>query len=137
MPTADWPCGRQQRPPWKRLGKPCVRHHRCTLARRALQEKGLWQTLQAQLVYGGSVAQVNHYIQTKAVQAALTAHTSSHQLEATGFWLLPTYELPQAMLLIQPTGRSVAPAAHAFYAFLQSQEAQAIWQNFGYRVLER
>lgn len=107
------------------------------LARRALQERGIWQALQPQLVYGGSVAQVNHYIQTKAVEAALTAHTSQHQLGEGGFWSLPAYELPQAMLLVQPEEGTVSAEAQAFYDFLQSEEAHAIWQHFGYRVPDK
>lgn len=104
------------------------------LARRALQERGWWQALQGQLIYGGSVAQVNHYLQTGAVEAALTAHTSSYAVE--GCWVLAKYELPQAMLLIQTTERPVKATAQAFYAFLQSKEARTIWQHFGYRVPE-
>lgn len=107
------------------------------LARRSLQERGIWQMLQSQLVYGGSVAQVNHYIQTKAVEAALTAHTSQHQLGKEGFWSLSAYELPQAMLLVQPEEGTVSAEAQAFYEFLQSKEAQTIWQYFGYRVPDK
>lgn len=105
-----------------------------TLARRALEDRGWWAALQGQLVYGGSVAQVNHYLQTGAVEAALTAHTSG--FTTAGCWILAEYELPQAMLLVQSEGRRVQAEARAFYAFLQSEEARAIWQHFGYRVPE-
>ena len=105
------------------------------LAVQALKEAG--HASEQGWVYGESVAQVNHYMATKSVDAALTAASSlvdTTQFDPQQYWIIPTHHLAQSLILIQPKDRPVKDQAHAFYAFLQSPKAQHIWQTYGYRL---
>ena len=105
------------------------------LAQQALQEAGLEQAFKEQLVYGQNVEQVNLYLYNEVADFGLTAHSSLQQpqLQNKGsFLVLPRYQLPQAVALIQPLDGTVSAAAKAFYQFLQSPKAQAILLKYGY-----
>lgn len=105
------------------------------LAYQALQDAGLTKILQKQLVYGQNIEQVNLYLYNEVADFALTAHSSllHPQLQSKGqFLLLPSYQLPQAVALIQPLNGKVSNQAKAFYQFLQSAKAQAVLVEYGY-----
>lgn len=107
------------------------------LAQQALEEAGVAQALQPQLVYGQNIEQVNLYIYNEVANFALTAHSSllHPKLQNKGqFLLLPRYQLPQAVALIQPLEGTVSEEAVAFYDYLQSAAAQAILLEYGYSL---
>lgn len=105
------------------------------LAQQALQAAGLAQS--TQLVYGQNIEQVNLYLYNELADFALTAHSSllHPQLQGKGYFLLlPSYQLPQAVALIQPLEGEVAQTAQQFYEFLQSAEAQQVLLEYGYAL---
>lgn len=96
------------------------------LAQQALQQAGYAHALSGRLVYGESIAQVNHYISTQSVDAALTAYSSVQDttlFNPAQLWEVPGVRLPQSMLLL---GESPSTEARAFYAFLQGEEAREV-----------
>ncbi|MFK7796926.1 MAG: molybdate ABC transporter substrate-binding protein [Aureispira sp.] len=107
------------------------------LAQRALQEEGLEQAWKEQLVYGQNIEQVNLYLYNEVADFGLTAYSSvlHPKLQDRGhFLVLAAYQLPQAVALIQPLDGTVSAEARAFYEFLQSEAAQAIFLEYGYAL---
>ena len=107
------------------------------LAQQALQAAGVAQSMPTQLVYGQNIEQVNLYLYNELVDFGLTAHSSllHPKLKGKGhFLLLPHYQLPQAVALIQPLEGEVSKAAQQFYEFLQSAEAQQVLLDYGYAL---
>lgn len=107
------------------------------LAQAALQETGLAQAWKEQLVYGQNIEQVNLYLYNEVADFGLTAHSSVQHPKLKGkgqFLVLPAYQLPQAVALIQPLEGTVSSQARAFYDFLQSPQAQAILLKYGYAL---
>jgi molybdate transport system substrate-binding protein len=107
------------------------------LAQHALQEAGLGQAWNEQLVYGQNIEQVNVYLYNEVADFALTAHSSTLHPKLKGkgqFLVLAAYQLPQAVALIQPLEGAISTQARAFYEFLQSPQAQAILLKYGYAL---
>ncbi len=105
------------------------------LAQRALKEAGILEKWPTQLVYAQNIEQVNLYLDTQVADLGLTAKSSlAHPIlkDKGQYLLLPAYQLPQAMALLQPLEGAPKPEARAFYDFLQSKEAQAILMAYGY-----
>lgn len=105
-------------------------------AEAALRSAGLWDTLQAKLVFGGNIAQAAQYLQTGAAEAGfIAASEARHQdLQAAGAaWTVPGSlhpPLTQGGLLL--TNGSAPAAAEAFAAFLRSAEGQALFARAGF-----
>lgn len=105
-------------------------------AAECLRHLGLWESVEAHLVYGNNVSQVNHFVTTTAVTAGFVA--LSQLLEAqtpeANYWLCPrSYHDPieqQAVVLASSTN---AAAAQGFLRFLTDSDTQALLATLGYR----
>ncbi|MEO7404174.1 MAG: molybdate ABC transporter substrate-binding protein [Burkholderiales bacterium] len=103
-------------------------------ARAALQSSGHWATVQPRLVLGESVSQAAQFVVTGAVDGALVsaallrspalADKTRHAIVASA--LYP--QIRQRMVLVKGAGSS----ARAFYAFLQGDEARALFTRHGF-----
>ena len=103
-------------------------------ALQALQHLGLWPAPPGKIVLGESIAQTTQFISTGAAQAGMTALSLALAPQLAGrvrYVLVPeTLHAPlhQRMVLL----KTASPAARAFYAFLQSPQARAVLQRYGY-----
>jgi molybdate transport system substrate-binding protein len=100
------------------------------LSENYLKEKKLYKILENKLILGESIGQVNQYITTQAVEIGLTAKSvvMAPKLKGKGqFVTLDNTSLAQSMLLLKK-----GKGAVAFYEFLQSTEAQTIFEEYGY-----
>lgn len=113
-------------------------------SKQVLDKLNLWQGLQHKIVRGNSIAQTYQFMATGNTEAGfvarsqlLTGNTSEKQTIA-GSWLVPeSFHDPieqQAVLLTRGAGNA---AASAFLQFMQSDEAHAIINQYGYTVSER
>ena len=100
----------------------------------ALHHLGLWPALQGKIVLGESIAQTTQFISTGAAQAGITALSLALAPELAGrvrYVLVPEKlhaPLHQRMVLL----KTATPAARVFYEFLQSSQARAVLQRYGY-----
>lgn len=105
-------------------------------AREALQRAGAWEAVQSKLVLGENAGQAARFAASGSAQAAILplSLVRSEELAAKGgFVTLPEgwhAPLRQRMALVKGAGE----AARAFYAFLQSPEARAIFVKHGFIV---
>ena len=105
-------------------------------AREALQRVGAWEAVQDRLVLGENAGQAARFAASGSAQAAILplSLARSEELAAKGgFVTLPeTWHAPlrQRMALVKGAGE----AARAFFAFLQSAEARAIFVKHGFTV---
>jgi molybdate transport system substrate-binding protein len=102
-------------------------------ARAALQQAGLWDKLQPQLVLGENVSQAMQFVSTGAAQAALVALSLAAAPELTTrirhIAVNPALHPPiiQRMAL----HRAASPAAVSFYEFLRTPVAKQLFQQHG------
>jgi molybdate transport system substrate-binding protein len=105
-------------------------------AKEALQRAGLWQAIEKKLVYGENISQAAQYASTSATQGGIIAYAlalSDPIRSGTRSALIPQHwhrPLLQRMALLRGAG----PVAHAFFAFLQGEEARAVLERHGYGV---
>lgn len=103
------------------------------LSQAYLKQKNLYQDLEDKIIWGESIGQVNQYIHTQAVEIGLTAKSvvMAPSLKGKGqFVVLENAQLAQSMLLLK-RGKE-RKVATQFYVFLQSSEAQKIFEAYGY-----
>ncbi|MGA0560622.1 molybdate ABC transporter substrate-binding protein [Larkinella sp. VNQ87] len=93
--------------------------------------------LQPKLVYGESIAQVNQYLLSGAVEAGFTAKSVVLEpaLRGKGRWVEVKDAKPiaQGVILL----KNAQPKARKFYEYLFSAEAQAIFRQYGYQTPSR
>lgn len=106
----------------------------------ALKKTGNEEALRPKIVYGESISQVNQYLLSGAADAAFTAKSVvvAPTMRGKGRWTEVDDSLYQpisqgAVVLKSVTGKT-AEAAQAFYRFLFSPEARAIFKTYGYKV---
>lgn len=106
----------------------------------ALRASGLLDSVEAKLVYGESVAQVNQYVDTRAAQVGITASSAPFAAAARpGTWAAVDTALyapiPQAAAVVvhraDPDGER---KARVFLEFLFTPEARGIFQRYGYAL---
>ncbi len=103
-------------------------------AREALQRAGAWEAVQDKLVLGENAAQAARFAASGSAQAGILplSLVRAEELAAKGgFATLPeSWHAPlrQRMVLVKGAGA----AARAFYAFLQSPPARAIFVKHGF-----
>ncbi len=100
-------------------------------AESTLRNAGLWEPLQAKLVFGNNIAQTAQYALLDSVDAAFLAASDARKPEvrAKGVeWTVPESLHPP---LLQG-GVVLNPSAETFAAFLRAPEAQAIFQRHGF-----
>ncbi len=102
-------------------------------ARAALQAAGLWPLIQSRLVLGENVSQATQFVTTGAAQAGLVALSLALAPEVSAH---TRHSLVDAALhppIIQrmALSRTASPAAHRFYAFLQTDAAKKVLAGHG------
>ena len=105
-------------------------------AEAALRSAGLWDALQAKLVFGGNIAQTAQYLQVGAADAGFIAASEARhpELQVKGAaWTVPESlhpRLTQGGVLL--TNGSAPALADAFVAFLRGDPSQAIFARYGF-----
>ncbi|MFN3901564.1 MAG: molybdate ABC transporter substrate-binding protein [Alishewanella aestuarii] len=104
-------------------------------AQEALIAAGVWQTLQAKLVYGENIAQTAQLAQSGGAEVAIIALSLAKfpELARHGYQLIPA-ELHQPLIqayTITRKGETKTSAWH-FVAFMQSTAVLAILQQYGF-----
>ncbi|MBN8826097.1 MULTISPECIES: molybdate ABC transporter substrate-binding protein [unclassified Spirosoma] len=103
-----------------------------------LKAKKLLATVQAKIVYGESISQVNQYILSGAAEVGFTAKSVvlDPTLAKRGHWVdVPQRgyaPIAQGVVVLKRTTQP--KAAEQFMAFLRSPDAQRILQKFGYQL---
>lgn len=108
-----------------------------TAAEAAMQKTNTFATLKPKLVYGESIAQVNQYLLTGAVDAAFTAKSVvlDPAQKGVGRWTEVDSKLYQPIaqgVVVLKVSQNLA-AANQFYQFLFSAQAKQIFKAYGYR----
>ena len=100
-------------------------------AQQALQNAGLWETVEPKLVIGETVGQAVQFVQSGNAQAALTALSVADIPEMRWSLVDPAlYDpLDQALGILESSSQKEAAAR--FVAFIQSDEGQAILEAHG------
>lgn len=98
--------------------------------------------LHNKIVYGESIAQVNQYVISGNCDIGFTAKSVvlSPEMKDKGKWveIKAGYEpLPQAMVLLEKGFRKHPQLAQAFFDFVLSAKAQAIFLEFGYQLPDK
>lgn len=106
-------------------------------AKEALQNLGLWESLQTKLVMGDNISQTTQFVTSGAAQAGMTALSLALAPEVAAhsgtYWLLPDNlhtPLKQRMVLL----KNAQPAAKSWFEYLQTSEAKALLAKYGFAV---
>lgn len=106
-----------------------------------LQKAGSYDQVKSKLVYGESIAQTTQYIETGAADVGFTALSValSPEMRGKGRWtkLDSTSYTPidQAAIILRHSETSPKrQKSQAFYDFLYSEKAKAIFRKYGYSV---
>ncbi len=103
-------------------------------AKEVLQRLGLWQPLQAHLIYGENVSQAAQFALSGSTDGGIVAlslamapqfRAASHYVALPSEWHSP---MNQRMVLTPKAGET----AKAFYAYLSQPKARAIFTEFGF-----
>jgi molybdate transport system substrate-binding protein len=102
-------------------------------ARAALQQAGLWDKLQAQLVLGENVSQAMQFVSTGSAQAAVVALTlaSAPELATRIRYTAVNPALHPPIIQRMALQRNAGSDAQRFYEFLQSPVAKRLFQQHG------
>ena len=109
-------------------------------AEAALRHYKLWEPVQFKLVFGESIAQVNTYLTTGAVQVGFTTEALIHEnLKKTELnWVRVDPKLypaiQQGVVVLKQAQKSNYKPAMQFYNYLFSAAAQQIFRQNGYQV---
>lgn len=100
----------------------------------ALQYYGLWDAIESKIVYAKDVRQVLTYVETNNVQAGIVYKTDA--LSSDKVRILET-AVPQSHdAIVYPAGvvttTKLSEQAHAFLDYVASNDAQEIWQQYGF-----
>jgi molybdate transport system substrate-binding protein len=108
-------------------------------AEQAMKRSHLFDQLRPKLVYGESIAQVNQYLLSGAVDAAFTAKSvvldpaqknNQNWVEVNKGLYSP---IAQGVVLLKSSSGANLAQAKNFYEFLFSAKAKQIFKNYGYR----
>jgi len=105
-----------------------------TAAQAAMQKTGLWASLKDKCIQAQDIAQSFQYAATEAVDASFCALSATKSVEGMKgcFYIVPEApDIVQSACILKRTKDRAA--AERFAAFLQSPEATAIKEKFGYR----
>jgi molybdate transport system substrate-binding protein len=106
----------------------------------ALTYYHLETSIQARLVLGESIAQTNQYIHSGVVEAGITAKSvvSAPAMRGQGHWIEIDPEsytpIAQAVVVVKQKDVEKMKIAKAFYDFLFSEKARAIFKQHGYKL---
>lgn len=106
----------------------------------AMTKDGIFNSVKSKIVYGESIAQVDSYLLSGVTDIAFTAKSvvESPALKGKGRWI----EVPdnwyrpiaQGVVVLKHARSNNFKAATAFYFFLFSNQAKAIFKSFGYKI---
>jgi molybdate transport system substrate-binding protein len=105
-------------------------------AEQALRSRNLWEPLKSKLVLGENVSQAAQFAMSGSAQGGIFAYSLALAPVVSGigtFALLPAEwhaPLRQRMVLIKGAGE----AARAFYRYLQTPPARAIFRKYGFAL---
>ena len=105
-------------------------------AEQALRSRNLWEPLKSKLVLGENVSQAAQFAMSGSAQGGIFAYSLALAPVVNGigtFALLPAEwhaPLRQRMVLIKGAGE----AARAFYSYLQTPSARAIFRKYGFAL---
>jgi molybdate transport system substrate-binding protein len=100
-------------------------------AKAALQQAGLWDQLQAKLVFGENVAQTMQFVESGNAQAGLVS--KAHLRDRPGGWVLPAGSYPVLEQGAIVTARGQAnPASARYLQFLRSERGRALLAGCGF-----
>lgn len=106
----------------------------------AMQKGGLYETLKPKLVSGESIAQVNHFVVSRAADIGITAKSSvfSGGMAGRGKWadidpaLYPA--IAQGLVVTKHGAAFTGGAAEKLAAYILSSKGKGILKRYGYRV---
>ncbi|HYA96530.1 MAG TPA: molybdate ABC transporter substrate-binding protein [Methylomirabilota bacterium] len=104
----------------------------------ALKGAGLFEKLEAKIVYGENISQTAQFVESGNAQAGILSY--SHALSAPmkdkgAFWMIPQDLYPpieQAAVVLKSSAQK--DAARAFLAFVKGPAARAILERYGFTV---
>lgn len=108
-------------------------------AKTALVNAGIFDSIESKLVYGQSISQVNHLIQSNAVECGFTSASILNQMsDFDRFSFIKINQdlyppLYQGMILIKQKENSQIEFAKAFFEYLQSPKAIQILEKHGFQ----
>jgi len=106
----------------------------------ALRQGGLLSSLRSRFVYGISIAQVNQYILSSSVDAALTGQSLVFDpaVSVSGAWTYVAASLyspiAQGMVIVRHSDAATMTRARRFAAYVLSPPARTIFQRYGYAL---
>ena len=102
-------------------------------ARAALQQAGLWDKLQSQIVLGENVSQTMQFVSTGAAPAAIVALSLAiaPEIAARIRHIAVNPALHPPIIQRMALQRAASPAAARFYEFLQTPVAKQLFQQHG------
>jgi molybdate transport system substrate-binding protein len=104
----------------------------------ALKGLGVWDALQARVVYGENIAQTLQFVDSGAAEAGLVAYAQVKKLDAKTYWLVPEERhapIKQDACLLS-VGKNNS-AARDYLAFIRSPEGRKIVESYGYAVAKQ
>lgn len=125
----------------KRINKVAVANPKTApygnVAVEVLTQQKLFDALNPKIVYGESIAQVNQYLISGAVEAGFTAKSVvlEPSLRGKGRWaeVKGAKPIAQGVVLL----KTAQPNARKFYDYLFTPEARAIFRQYGYQLPAR
>ncbi len=102
-------------------------------ARAALQQAGLWDQLQSQIVLGENVSQAMQFVSTGAALAAIVALSlaTAPEVAARIRHIAVNPALHPPIIQRMALQRSAGAEAQRFYEFLQTPTAKKLFQHYG------
>lgn len=105
-----------------------------TYAKQTIEALGLWDELESKLIFTKDVSQALTYVETNHVDMAYVYKTDT--LESKKVTIIETVDSSLHNKIIYPLALlSDRAEAKSFYQFLQSEEALAIFERYGFTVL--
>ncbi len=103
-------------------------------AQQALQRLGLWRAVQPHLVFGENAAQATQFATSGSAQGGIIPLSLAYtaQVKAAGSFTLLDDTLHDPLRQRAVLLKRARATARAFYAFLQSPDARAIFQRYGF-----
>jgi molybdate transport system substrate-binding protein len=108
-------------------------------AEEALRHAGVWEAMQPKLVHGENIAQTMQMIESEAAEAGIIALALvfSPSAASHGYYLIPQeYHAPLLQTFIITKRAENNPAAKRFVAFLNSPDARASLEKYGFVLPE-
>ncbi len=111
-----------------------------TTAKAWLVRADLWAGLKSKLVFGNAIGQVNHYVFTKAVDAAFSSNSAAYsdQLKGIGHW----YPVSGADISLVPyfavvlKSSDTQKSSNAFMDYLSGSESKDLLAKYGFVVVD-